>query len=156
LGTRQSRRKTSVTRPTSERRRSALTRIPEDNSSRYTIIDQLHLKVSAPQFRHTTNVADELLVPEARKTLAEIQREFVSYFGPSNLAGVFRIAPRTADTHKPLITFLTQTASGSRGRSSQVNVVFSGSPWATCRSRIPNADRVRDVDWHYYHSHPQK
>lgn len=75
-----------------------LTRILHNSPSLCNFISQLDLKVSAPQLRHITNVA-------------EIQRQFVSYVDPSNVADTFRIAPWTADDiHKPLASFLIQTA----------------------------------------------
>ena len=55
-----------------------LTRILHNNPVLCTFIDQLDLHLSAPQLRHVTNVADGLLVTDAPKTLAEIQRQFVS------------------------------------------------------------------------------
>jgi hypothetical protein len=58
-----------------------------------------------------TNLADGLLVTDALKTLAEIQRQFASYVDPSNIADTFRIAPWTAaDIREPLARLLMQTA----------------------------------------------
>ena len=61
-----------------------------------------------------TNVADGLLVTDAPKTLAEIQRQFVECVDPSNIVDTFRIAPWTAaDIRAPRMPRL----SASRGPS---------------------------------------
>ena len=74
-----------------------LTRILHNSAELCTFIDQLDLKLSVPQRRHVTNVADGLLVTDAPKTLAEIQRQFVSCVDASNIADTFRIAPWSAE-----------------------------------------------------------
>ena len=88
-----------------------LTRILHNNPELCTFIDHLELQLSAPQRRHVTNVADGLLVTDAPKTLAEIQRQFVECVDPSNIADTFRIAPWTAeDIRSPLSEMLMRTA----------------------------------------------
>jgi hypothetical protein len=74
-----------------------LTRILHNSQELCTFIDQLNLRLNAPQRRHVVNVADGLLVTDAPKTLAEIQRQFVNCVDPSNMADTFRIAPWTAE-----------------------------------------------------------
>ena len=133
-----------------------LTRILHNNPSLCTFIDQLDLKVSAPQLRHITNVADGLLVSDAAKTLAEIQRQFVSYVDPSNVADTFRIAPWTAqDIRAPLASLVMQTALERLERLGQRRVLLINLD-DSLAIKDPNTQRLQGVDWHYYHSHPQK
>jgi len=83
-----------------------LTRILHNNPVLCTFIDPPDLKLSAPQCRHMINVADGLLLTDACKTLAGIQRQFVSCVHPSNIADTFRIAPRIAEgIREPLAAF---------------------------------------------------
>ena len=74
-----------------------LTRILHNSPALCEFIQSLNLKLNKPQLRHVVNVADGLLVTDANKTLAEIQRQFVNCPDPSNIADTFRIAPWTAE-----------------------------------------------------------
>jgi hypothetical protein len=133
-----------------------LTRILHNNPSLCTFINQLDLGVSAPQLRHITNVADGLLVTDAPKTLAEIQRQFVSYVDPSNIADTFRIAPWTAeDIREPLAGFLIQTALERMERLGQPRRLLINLD-DSLAIKDPSTHALQGVDWHYYHSHSQK
>jgi hypothetical protein len=133
-----------------------LTRILHNNPSLCMFIEQLDLKVSAPQLRHITNVADGLLVTDASKTLAEIQRQFVSYVDPSNIADTFRIAPWSAeDIREPLAGLLIQTALAQLERLGQRRMLLINLD-DSLAIKDPNTHCLQGVDWHYYHSHPQK
>ncbi len=129
-----------------------LTRILHNNPVLCTFIDQLNLKLSAPQRRHVTNVADGLLVTDAPKTLAEIQRQFVSYVDPSNIADTFRIAPWTAeDIRQPLAAFLMQTALerlGQQGQPRRLLINLDDS----LAIKDPDTRCLQGVDWHYDHA----
>ncbi len=88
-----------------------LTRVLHNNPELCTFFGQPDLELSRPQLRHVANVPDGLLVTDAPKTLAEIQRQFVSYVDPSNIADTFRIAPWTAeDLRNPVTHLLMETA----------------------------------------------
>lgn len=52
-----------------------------------------HLKLSKPQRQHLLNLMDALLVCEDEKTLAALQRQFISAPDVSNLADFLRISP---------------------------------------------------------------
>jgi len=133
-----------------------LTRILHNNPSLCTFISQLNLKVSAPQLRHITHVADGLLVTDAAKTLAEIQRQFVSYVDPSNIADTFRIAPWTAqDIREPLACFLIRTALQRLEQRDQRPLLLINLD-DSLAIKDPTTHCLQGVDWHYYHSHPQK
>ncbi len=88
-----------------------LTRVLHNSPQLPTFIDQLDLKLSAPQRRRVINVAEGVLVTDASKTLAEIQRQFVSCVDPSNIADSFRIPPWTAENIRvPLSRLMIQPA----------------------------------------------
>lgn len=133
-----------------------LTRILHNNPSLCNFIDQLNVKVSAPQLRHITKVADGLLVTDAPRTLAEIQRQYVEYVDPSNIADTFRIAPWTArHIRQPLERFVIQTAlerleQQGRPRVFLINLDDS------LAIKDPDTRHLQGVDWHYYHAHNRK
>jgi len=129
-----------------------LTRILHNNPELCTFIDQLNLKLNTPQHRHVINVADGLLVTDARKTLAEIQRQFVSYVDPSNIADTFRIAPwSTEDIRQPLSVLLMQTALDrlkQRGQPRRLLINLDDS----LAIKDPDTRCLQGVDWHYDHA----
>jgi hypothetical protein len=133
-----------------------LTRILHNNPVLCTFINQLDLLLSAPQLRHVTNVADGLLVTDAPKTLAEIQRQFVSYVDPSNIADTFRIAPWTAtDIREPLTWLLMQTALERLERRDQPRRLLINLD-DSLAIKDPDTRCLQGVDWHYYHAHNRK
>jgi len=133
-----------------------LTRILHNNPQLCTFIEQLDLQLSAPQLRHVTNVADGLLVTDAPKTLAEIQRQFVSYVDPSNIADTFRIAPWTAaDIRAPLANVLMQTALERLARQGQRRRLLINLD-DSLAIKDPATRCLQGVDWHYYHAHNRK
>lgn len=70
-----------------------LTRIVHNSEKLCTFVDQLTLKLSQPQRRHILNLADALLVCEDEKTLAALQRQFITAPDASNMADFLRISP---------------------------------------------------------------
>jgi hypothetical protein len=129
-----------------------LTRILHNNPELCTFIDKLDLELSGPQRRHVLNVADGLLVTDAPKTLAEIQRQFVSYVDPSNIADTFRIAPWTAkDIREPLSALLMLTALEQlerRGQPRRLLINLDDS----LAIKDPDTHCLQGVDWHYDHA----
>lgn len=73
-----------------------LTRIVHNSEKLCTFVDQLDLHLSQPQRRHLVNMADALLVCEDQKTLAALQRQFVTVPDASNMADFLRISPWSA------------------------------------------------------------
>jgi hypothetical protein len=133
-----------------------LTRILHNSPQLCTLIDQLDLKLSVPQRRHVTNVADGLLVTDAPKTLAEIQRQFVSCVDPSNIADTFRIAPWTAeDIREPLARTMLQTALEQLQRQGQCRRLLINLD-DSLAIKDPHTHCLQAVDWHYYHAHNRK
>ncbi len=129
-----------------------LTRILRNSQELCTFVEQLNLQLSAPQRRHVINVADGLLVTEARKTLAEIQRQFVTCVHPSNIADTFRIAPWTADDIRgPLATVLMQTAlQRLRQRDQPLRLLINLDDSLAIKD--PGTCHLQGVDWHYDHT----
>jgi hypothetical protein len=129
-----------------------LTRILHSSPELCTFIDQLRLELNAPQLRHVTNVADALLVTDASKTLAEIQRQYVSCVDPSNIADTFRISPWTAaDVRQPLAAFLMRTALEriqARGQPRRLLIHLDDS----LAIKDPDTRCLEGVDWHYHHA----
>ena len=133
-----------------------LTRILHNNEKLCTFVDQLGLQLSAPQRRHVVNVADGLLVTDATKTLAEIQRQFVDCVDPSNIADTFRIAPWTAqDIRQPLGTLMMQTALQHLEHSDQPRRLLINLD-DSLAIKDPRTHCLEGVDWHYYHVHKRK
>ncbi len=133
-----------------------LTRILHNNPALCTFIEQLNLELSAPQLRHVTNVADGLLVTDAAKTLAEIQRQFVTCVDPSNIADTFRIAPWTAeDIRRPLTALLMRTALERLEKRSQPRRLFINLD-DSIAIKDPDTHCLQGVDWHYDHSHKRR
>jgi len=129
-----------------------LTRILHNSRELCTFVDQLGLKLSIPQRRHVINVADGLLVTDARKTLAEIQRQFVSCVDPSNMADTFRIAPWTAaDVRTPLTTLLMRTALERLERQRHPRRLLINLD-DSLAIKDPHTRCLQGVDWHYDHA----
>lgn len=70
-----------------------LTRIVHNSVKLGIFLDDLDLALSKPQHQHMLNLMDSLLVCEDTKTLAALQRQFVTATDVSNLADFLRISP---------------------------------------------------------------
>ena len=70
-----------------------LTRILHNSTRLCTFLDQLNLALYQPQAQHILNLADALLTCADTKTLAALQRQFVTAPDASNLADFLRISP---------------------------------------------------------------
>lgn len=133
-----------------------LTRILHNSPKLCTFIERLGLTLSAPQLRHVTNVADGLMVTDGVKTLAEIQRQFVTCPDVSNIADTFRIGPWTAeDIRQRLAAFLMRSAVERLRRQGQplrllINLDDS------LAIKDPETHHLQGVDWHYDHSAKSK
>jgi hypothetical protein len=133
-----------------------LTRILHNNPVLCTFIEQINLQLGAPQLRHVTNVADGLLVTDAPKTLAEVQRQFASYVAPSNIADTFRIAPWTAEEiREPVAELLMETALERLERKGQRRRLLINLD-DSLAIKDPDTSCLQGVDWHCDHSHQRK
>lgn len=133
-----------------------LTRILHLNERLCTLIALLKPTLSAPQLRHVTRIADALLVTDAPKTLAELDRQFVDGVDPSNIADALRIAPWTAqDIRQPLMAFMMRTALERMRQQGQKPYVFINLD-DSLAIKDPGTRCLEAVDWHFYHSHKGK
>jgi len=128
-----------------------LTRILHNNPELRTFIELLGLKLSGAQLRHVTRVADALLVTDAAKTLAELQRQYVDCVDVSNIADSFRSPLWTAqDIRAPLSAFLMRTALQrleEQGQPLRLLIHLDDS----LAIKDPGTRRLQGVDWHYDH-----
>lgn len=129
-----------------------LTRILHNNPELCRFIEELELKIREPHLQHITTVADGLLVTEAKKTLAEIQRQYVSCVDASNLADSFRLAPWTGEEiDEALKKKMMQTAIErieQQGKPRRILINLDDS----LAIKDPDTRRLQGVDWHYDHS----
>jgi hypothetical protein len=133
-----------------------LTRILHNNPELCTFLDQLDLNLNLPQLRHVTNVVDGLLVTDAPKTLAEIQRQFVSYVDPSNIADTFPFGPwKAEELREPLSRVLMQRALEQLDQSGQTQRLLICLD-DSLAIKDPDTRCLQGVDWHYYHAHNRK
>jgi len=70
-----------------------LTHILHNSPKLCAYLDQLNLELSKPQRQHIVNMADALLTCEEEKTLAALQRQFITAPDVSNSADFLRISP---------------------------------------------------------------
>lgn len=128
-----------------------LTRILHNSPSVCTFLEQLNLSLSRPQLQHVLNLSDALLVCDATKTLAALQRQFVACVDPSNLADTLRIAPWTAtDVRQPVGAFMLRAAlaqARTTGRLDYIAVSLDDSISAKHKS----TRHLAGVDWHFDH-----
>jgi hypothetical protein len=133
-----------------------LTRILHDSAELCRFISLLDLSLSKPQLRHVTSVADGLLVTDATKTLAEVQRQFVEYVDVSNIADTFRMAPWTAeDIRVPLSALVMQIALQSLERHPQSRALHINLD-DSLAIKDPDTRHLEGVDWHYDHAHQRR
>lgn len=74
-----------------------LTHILHNSLALCAFLDQLPLELSKPQHQHILNLADALLTCEDTKTLAALQRQFITAPDVSNMADFLRISPWYAE-----------------------------------------------------------
>jgi hypothetical protein len=112
----------------------------------------LELKLSKPQQRRIINIVDGLIVTETRKTLAEIQRQYVSCVDPSNIADTFRIAPwKTDEIRQPLVEFLMKTALKYLDQINQPRRLLINLD-DSLAIKDPDTRCLQGVDWYYDHA----
>lgn len=128
-----------------------LTRILHNSPALCDFIAQLDLSLSQPQLRHVLNLADALLVCEGRKTLAELQRQFVTCVDASNMADTLRIAPWTAlDVRQPVGAYLVRAAlTQARQRGTLAAICVSLDDSLAPKHKATR--HLEPVDWHFDH-----
>lgn len=133
-----------------------LTHILHNSEELCTFVGQLDLQLSVPQLRHVINIADALLVTDAPKTLAEVQRQFVEAVDPSNFADTLRSAPWNAsDIGVPLAAFMIRSAL-ERLRQQRQPLCLLINLDESMAIKDPDTHCLQGVDLHYYHPHRRK
>ncbi len=133
-----------------------LTRIVHPSPALVTFCEMLGLPLTEPQKRHLINLADGILVTEGKKTLANIQRQFVEAPDPSNIADFLRISPwPTEDVRRRLQRFMVQRAleiAGAKGDPRVILVAVDDS----IAEKDKQTSHLEAVDWHYDHLEGKK
>jgi len=133
-----------------------LTRIVHNSPKVCTFLDDLDLELSKPQRQHMLNLMDSLLVCEDTKTLAALQRQFVTAPDVSNLADFLRISPWQVE--KVRRTLRTQQVNFAIARAEKL-----GLPKVLCINlddSLGEKDRdmrhLEPVDWFHDHTESRK
>ncbi len=133
-----------------------LTRILHNSPKLCIFLEQSSIRLSEPQRRHMLNMADALLVCEDEKTLAALQRQFVTAPDASNMADFLRISPWCADeVREALRAHQVKWLLAEADRTEAPKVIYIniddslGEKDKATRSLEP-------VDWHHDHSESTK
>ena len=128
-----------------------LTRIIHPSPDLVTFFEGLGLPLTAPQKRHFINLADGILVTEGKKTLANIQRQFVEAPDPSNMADFLRISPWDTETVRQGIRrFMVKRAveiAEARGDPHLILIAVDDS----IAEKDKQTSHLEAVDWHFDH-----
>jgi len=121
-------------------------------------ITRLRLTLTKPQMRHVINVADALIVSEARrKSLAALHRELLD--PPSDqyaLADCFRESPWSAEQiRKQLLVYLVRLAVRLARLLQLEKVIFVSFDDSLC-AKDPGTRYLQAVDWHHDHNSSSK
>ena len=133
-----------------------LTRILHNSGPRGTFLDQLALDLYQPQAQHILNLADALLVCEDRKTLAALQRQFVSAPDASNMADFLRISPwQASDVRMSLRQNQMQWLIAEAERRNAPKVIRISLD-DSIGQKHKETRHLEPVDWHYDHTESSK
>jgi hypothetical protein len=133
-----------------------LTRIVHNSPSLCTFFEQLDIRLLQRQQRHILNMADALLVCEADKTLAALQRQFVEAPDSSNMADFLRISPWSATAVRSAIReqqvgWLLAEAE----RSGAAKIIYLNLD-DSLGEKDKETRHLQVVDWHHDHSESTK
>ena len=133
-----------------------LTHIVHQSPQLVIFFENLGLPLTEPQKRHLINLADGILVTEGKKTLANIQRQFVEAPDPSNMADFLRISPwPTEEVRRRLQRFMVKRAleiAEPKGDPRIILVAVDDS----IAEKDKQTSRLEAVDWHYDHLEGRK
>lgn len=133
-----------------------LTRILHNSDSLQSFYNQLGLALTLPQRQHMLNMADALLVCEADKTLAALQRQFVQAPDASNMADFLRISPWSAnDVRDALRQYQVQRLLRQAQEVDAEPVVYLNID-DSLGEKDKATGHIEAVDWHYDHSESTK
>ena len=133
-----------------------LTHIVHQSPQLVIFFENLGLPLTEPQKRHLINLADGILITEGKKTLANIQRQFVEAPDPSNMADFLRISPwPTEEVRRRLQRFMVKRAleiAEAKGDPRIILVAVDDS----IAEKDKQTSRLEAVDWHYDHLEGRK
>lgn len=133
-----------------------LTRILHNSEKLCSFVDQLALDLYQPQAQHILNLADALLVCEDNKTLAALQRQFVSAPDASNMADFLRISPwQAADVRMSLRQNQMQWLIAEAERRNLPKVIRISLD-DSIGQKHKGTRHLEPVDWHYDHTESSK
>lgn len=133
-----------------------LTRIVHNSPTLCTFFEQLNINLSQRQQRHILNMADALLVCEADKTLAALQRQFVEAPDSSNMADFLRVSPWSATEVRSALRahqvgwLLAEAERTGAAKALYVNLDDS------LGEKDKQTRHLEVVDWHHDHSESTK
>ncbi len=133
-----------------------LTRILHNSERLCTFLDRLALDLYRPQEQHILNLADALLVCEDKKTLAGLQRQFVSAPDASNMADFLRISPwQASDVRVALRQDQMQWLIAEAERRDMPKVIRISLD-DSIGQKHKETRHLEPVDWHYDHTESSK
>ncbi len=133
-----------------------LTRILHNSDQLRSFVNELGLDLSLPQRQHMLNMADALLVCECTKTLAALQRQFVTAPDASNMADFLRISPWQAhDVRDALRSYQVKRLLAGVDQSDTPPVVYINVD-DSLGEKDKATRHIQVVDWHYDHSESTK
>ena len=133
-----------------------LTHIVHNSPQVCAFYDQLHLNLSKPQRQHLLNLMDALLVCEDEKTLAALQRQFITAPDASNLADFLRISPwQVRDVRKAIRTSQVQWALARAEQLNLPKVLFINLD-DSLGEKERDTRHLEPVDWFHDHSESTK
>jgi hypothetical protein len=133
-----------------------LTRIVHNSAKLCSYIDQLNVNLSKPQRQHILNLADALLVCEDEKTLAALQRQFITAPDASNMADFLRISPwKTKDIRSSLRINQVNWAVAQAERLGLPKVLYINID-DSLGEKNKDTRHLEPVDWFHDHSESTK
>lgn len=133
-----------------------LTRILHNSEPLQSFFDELGLDLTQPQRQHMLNMADALVVCEATKTLAALQRQFVQAVDASNMADFLRISPwHAAEVRDVLRRYQVNRLLADAAESDQPPVIYLNLD-DSVGAKDQATRHIEVVDWYHDHSASSK
>jgi hypothetical protein len=119
-------------------------------------LDCLNLELNQAQRQHILNLADGLLVCEETKTLAAMQRQFVTAPDVSNMADFLRISPWQADDVRSALRQEQMRWLIAEAERRQAAKVIRISLDDSIGQKHKETRHLEPVDWHHDHTESSK
>lgn len=133
-----------------------LRRIVTNSIELVKFVFALGLRLSRPQTQHVLNMADAILVSDERKTIANLNRQFVEAKDDSSVAHTFRDSPWQAnDLRSKVLVFLVRTAVRLACMLGLEKVICLSIDDSMCVKDAATT-HLEGVDWHHDHNASSK